>query len=368
MTEPLPHAGVEIETVAELDSALAAGIAPSRLRLQDLDLRDYHGLDGRRDLDELVVLGGRLSPALDAYLRAQGAIIFPNDPDAAPIRPYRSRLYSANELYGDLAQGYSATRDARAYAWYEQGRTRPDVFCALLQAIHDDSIGDALEEFIDGHPVVGVMGGHAVARGTPAYAAAARLGFALAERGFIVATGGGPGAMEAANLGAAAPDACALTRALAIVGEVPGVGDVTAWARSGLAARALLAQCGGSAERGRSLGIPTWFYGHEPPNVFADGIAKYFSNALREDRLLALAGSGVIVLPGAAGTVQEIFQVATRAYYAESSPPPLVLVGREHWTHTIPVWPALEALGRHRPMGERIALVDDIEDALDRLT
>jgi len=29
--------------------------------------------------------------------------------------------------------------------------------------------------------------------------------------------------------------------------------------------------------------IPTWFYGHEPPDVFASAIAKYFSNALRED-------------------------------------------------------------------------------------
>ena len=90
--------------VAELDAALTAGIEPRRLRLQDLDLTDYHGLDRRTDLDELVVLGGTLSPALDAHLRAHGAIIFPNDPDAAPIRPYRARLYTADELYADLAR------------------------------------------------------------------------------------------------------------------------------------------------------------------------------------------------------------------------------------------------------------------------
>ena len=32
-----------------------------------------------------------------------------------------------------------------------------------------------------------------------------------------------------------------------------------------------------------SLGVPTWFYGHEPPNLFATRIAKFFTNALRED-------------------------------------------------------------------------------------
>ena len=67
-------------------------------------------------------------------------------------------------------------------------------------------ISDALDELLAGARVVGVMGGHAMARGTDAYAGAARLGRALARAGLTVATGGGPGAMEAANLGAyAAP-------------------------------------------------------------------------------------------------------------------------------------------------------------------
>lgn len=115
----------------------------------------------------------------------------------------------------------------------------------------------------------------------------------------------------------------------------------------------------------RSVGIPTWFYGHEPPNVFCDVIAKFFSNALREEGLIARARRGVVVLPGAAGTVQEIFQSVTPLYYAVPGEPlpPLVLVGREHWTQTVPVWPAVQALGAGRDMAEAIHLVEELDEA-----
>ena len=56
-----------------------------------------------------------------------------------------------------------------------------------------------------------------------------------------------------------------------------------------------------------NLALPTWFYGHEPTNLFSSYIAKYFANSLREDGLLAIARHGVIYAPGSAGTVQEVF-------------------------------------------------------------
>ena len=217
----------------------------------------------------------------------------------------------------------------------------------LLRAIHDDSMSDALDELVDGRSVVGVMGGHATPRGTPPYAAAASLGQALARAGFLVATGGGPGAMEAANLGAFCRDRSVLDEALGRLAAVPSfTADVTAWAGLALQVRADVAPPAGAAPT--SLGVPTWFYGHEPPGVFVDGLAKFFSNAVREDGLLARCSAGVIVLPGAAGTVQEVFQAATRLYYAEAPPPPLVLVGRQHWTEVVPVWETLSALGADR--------------------
>ena len=59
---------------------------------------------------------------------------------------------------------------------------------------------------------------------------------------------------------------------------------------------------------GDSLGIPTWFYGHEPPNVLATAIAKYVRNAVRESVLLEVCHAGIVFLPGMAGTVQVVFQ------------------------------------------------------------
>jgi predicted Rossmann-fold nucleotide-binding protein len=134
--------------------------------------------------------------------------------------------------------------------------------------------------------------------------------------------------------------------------------SVTDWARAAFEVRERWP--GGGA----SVGIPTWFYGHEPPNAFAAHTAKYFANATREDGLLARSNAGVVFLPGAAGTVQEIFDNATPNYYeSRGGPTPMVLVDEEHWTRQLPAWSLLRALARGRSMESRIALVDRIEQA-----
>ena len=114
--------------------------------------------------------------------------------------------------------------------------------------------------------------------------------------------------------------------------------------------------------------MPTWHYGHEPPNPFATHIAKYFANAPREAVLLEACSAGIVFLPGAGGTVQEIFQDACENYYAdESSMAPMVLVGRHHWTEELPAWPLLRALARGRAMEDHIHLVDTVEEAVAEL-
>ena len=69
------------------------------------------------------------------------------------------------------------------------------------------------------------------------------------------------------------------------------------------------------APGGESLAIPTWVTAGEPISLFASHIAKYFSNSIREDGLLAVATAGIVFAPGGAGTMQEIFQDGAQNAY-----------------------------------------------------
>mgnify|MGYP003413299560 CR=1 FL=1 len=212
----------EIEDLDGLDAVLSTPRPLAGLRFQDLDLTGHEApLLERTDLEGLVVLGGRVSADLARHLRQHGALVFPTDP-GVPINPYRATLYQPHELYTGLSEhGYDATPDALAYHWSRDGDSHHDAFVTLLRAIHDDSMSDALSEVIGTAAVVGVMGGHALERGTVGYTGAAHLGHVLACAGFLVATGGGPGAMEAANLGAFAASARSLDEALTRLAGIP---------------------------------------------------------------------------------------------------------------------------------------------------
>lgn len=355
--------GTEIDTLDALHRALADDTL-ARAAVQGLDLRPLADRVLAADVRGTILLGCTLDDDLADRLRARGALVFPDLPDI-PFNPYQPALYRARELYDGVERGYQETPDAKVYAWTKTLANPPLLRDTLAMALHDDSITDSLDDILVGHSpgtVVGVMGGHAVHRGDEGYRDAARLGALLAEHGLLVATGGGPGAMEAANLGAACPDG-ALDDALARVSTVPSfTPDVTAWVDVALA---VVASWDGRARP--CLGIPTWFYGHEPPNVFASGIAKYFSNALREDVLLDRCRGGIVYLPGAAGTVQELFQALTGDYYAatDADLTPLVLVGKDHWTRTVPAWPLLKVLTKGRPVARHIHLVDDVAEAVE---
>jgi len=351
----------EIESLDEFDRLSAHGLRSlGGFHLQSVDLSGRADALARIDVAGAVFLGCRFAPASEDDVRSRGGLVFPAVPDV-PFDPYRGDLYTPAELYAGLEHGYAATLDAAAYAW-SRGPATLDQ--SLAMALHDHAIDDAVAEFASGRRVVGVMGGHAVRRDAPAYLAAARLGQSLGDQ-LTVLTGGGPGAMEAANLGAwmAATSDTELVEAVDVVAAVPEfTPDVTAWAR---AAFGVLDRWPQGTE---SLGVPTWFYGHEPPNVFATHAAKYFRNALREDMLLRLCRGGIVFLPGAAGTVQEIFQAACANYYSEPDLiVPMVLVGRDHWSADLPVWSLLDVLGRGRAFGSRLHLVDDPAEVLPLL-
>lgn len=322
--------------------------------MRNLDLTEQGAALRTLDVSGALFLGCRLRTQDDVSVRARGAIVFPTIPDV-PVDMYRTTLYSPEELY--CSEDYSRSLDARVYAWSQITDSRET---ALAQTLHDHSIELALRDWLRGRCLVGVMGGHAAERGTSAYGDAARVGWLLSQH-LTVATGGGPGAMEAVNLGgyAAGHPEEALKQALDALSAVPSFSpSVDEWARTAFSVRASLP---GGAE---SLGIPTWHYGHEPPNAFASAIAKHFRNAQREAILLEICQDGILFLPGAAGTVQEIFQDGCENYYAdESSTAPMILVGREYWTDTYPAWPLLQALARGRAMESHVHLVDSVDEA-----
>jgi predicted Rossmann-fold nucleotide-binding protein len=355
----------ELETLAEFDRAVTDGLRTLRgWHLQSIDLSARADRLAALEVAGGVFLGCRFAdgdaPGSELDVRRRGGLVFPTVPDV-PFDPYRATLYTPEELYDGLDSGYPATTDAACYAWSLGPRSLDRTLAA---ALHDHAIGDALEDFVEGRQLVGVLGGHALGRDEPGYREAATLGRHLAGE-FTVATGGGPGAMEAANLGAWLSDAdeAALDEAISVLARAPRFADdLNGWARAAVEVRRRWPS-------GReSLGIPTWFYGHEPPNPLASSIAKYFSNATREDVLLKVCRRGLVFLPGAAGTVQEIFQAACANYYAEpASVIPMVLVGVEHWTHEVGVWDLLRGLGLDRAFGARLDLVDSTAEVLPLL-
>lgn len=359
---------LEVESLDSFDRLIAAGARTMQgWHAQSLDLRGRTAQLQAMDPQGGIFLGCTFDAGVEDSLRGRGALIFPRL-EAAPFNPYRARLYTPQELYQGISDSrYEDTPDAKVYQWSIRPGQRHRLDATLAAALHDHSIGDALDELTRsdlcaGRTMVGVMGGHAARRGSAVFEEAALPGRLLARDGRVVATGGGPGTMEAANLGAylsEAPDRD-FRRALDGLAAVPGfLPSVSAWARS---AAAVVER---HPEGTPSLGVPTWFYGHEPPNFFATHIAKYFANAIREAVLLELCDGGIVFLPGSGGTVQEIFQDACENYYGTPGTiTPMVLVGEEHWLRRYPAWPLLQSLAAGRQMENRIFLVDTVEEAL----
>lgn len=257
-------------------------------------------------------------------------------PRPEPFDPLRKGLYTGDELM----QGYTPSKpegslDRRIARHFVAagGRNPPSAAEAIAQRLHDFGIDRALTEWLDGNggappKVVGVMGSHSTRRDDPQYALIADLGWRLARAGFLVATGGGPGLMEAANLGAYASkhaDRGALDPALTILKQAPAFDSDHA--RYIEATRKVLADL---PSGGASLGVPTWVYPDEPVNLFSSHIAKYFSNSMREEGLIAIASHGVVIASDTPGTVREIFQAAEQnSYWVGDRRSPMVLLGRQ---------------------------------------
>ncbi len=185
-------------------------------------------------------------------------------------------------------------------------------------------------EFVEGFgglaelgPAISVFGSARTPRDDPAYAAAERLGRTLAEAGFAVITGGGPGVMEAANKGAS---------------EAGGV----------------------------SVGL-----GIELP--FEAGLNEYVDRGLNfryffaRKTMFVKYAQGFVVLPGGFGTFDELFEALTLVQTEKVTSFPIVLVGTSYWSGLID-WIRDTVLAEGKisaPDLDMFRLTDDVEEAVE---
>lgn len=308
-----------------------------------------------------------------------------------PFKIDRHKLYRVPELYAGYdprhPESYEQTFDHRVYLWTlekqkknskkKAGEKSLKPCEAVAANLHDTTITRALALHLRrSHKwIVGFMGGHDIGRDEPLFEEIARIARALQRHKFLIVSGGGPGLMEAANFGAfMAPYSDAdFSCALSHLQSAPHAKEIGTWIASAAAVRKMLLGKWDAHEArdSASIGIPTWYYGSEPPNLFATHSGKYFFNSIREDGLVSIANGGIIFTPGAAGTVQEIFQDSTLNYYEieRSLPTPMILFGKRYWNPISkaqkskgdkPVYPLLKALAEQsKPKFYRALLLTD---------
>ena len=136
-------------------------------------------------------------------------------------------------------------------------------------------------------PCVTVFGSARFASGHRYYELARETGERLAQAGFAVMTGGGPGVMEAANRGA---------------------------------------KEGGGLSVGCNIELPR----EQSPNQYLD-LSIDFTYFFVRKVMLVKYSTAFIILPGGFGTMDEIFETATLVQTDKIRDFPLVLLGRDYW-------------------------------------
>ena len=362
-----------IDSLDDVKAWLKAG-PPEPATIQGLDLSPLDQAFVGVIVKECNFLGCNVGDILAGQIRLHGAGLV-TELTALPksLPAFAPGIYSVADLYEgmeDDGSGWEKTPDHDGFVFFNEKKNTPrklEPAQYVSARLHDTVQMRAVQTFLKDRDVVAIMGGHDFKRrlddgdvkaGKPdVFGECVAIAKALTEKGFLILTRGGPGLMEAGNLGAllagASEQLVADVRAL-LTNEAFGSKE---WRATAIAARKLI--LGSWKEQPTpdkySLGIPTWFYGHEPPNLFASHHSKMFFNSLREDGLVTLANRGIIFFEGNAGTVQEIFQDAAQNYYAgeDHSPTPMIFYNAGgYWERDCGElsWPTDNPMDRRKPL------------------
>lgn len=294
--------------------------------------------------------------------------------NAVPFFVDPQDVYTTDKLYAglDLAQPetFSQCYDQQVYSHFlAQGKVTDNPLESLARNLHDFCIMQSTKRLLaqyDKCKVVAVMGGNAMRRDDVAYEKIARISKSLTEKGSLMVSGGGSGAMEATGFGAwmAGRNEEEFLEALSRLKAVPTQEDTDYLQASFSIIRDY------PQTTYRNLSIPTWLYGHEWTSPFATHIAKLFENSVREDTLLTIAYGGIIYAPGRAGTIQEVFQEAVQNHYLTFGfASPMVFLDTEFWTKTTPFYPLLVDLmdkGIYKNL--LLSLTDEPEEVVETIT
>jgi len=184
-------------------------------------------------------------------------------------------------------------------------------------------------EFVEGFGLlaelpraVSVFGSARTPRDHPHYAAGMHLGAGLAQAGYAVITGGGPGAMEAANRGAS--EAGGMSIGLGI--ELPFEQELNEWVDIGITFR--------------------YFF------VRKTMFVKY--------------AQAFVILPGGFGTLDELFEALTLVQTRKVTRFPVILYGSEYWTGLLDwIRTTMSETGTISPQDvDLLTVTDDIGEAI----
>ncbi len=189
-------------------------------------------------------------------------------------------------------------RRGRVTAVNTDGRTADSAFLERHDPsfVHTDPwrVLRIISEFVDGFGAladipraISVFGSARVTEDDPSYAAARALGKNLADAGFAVITGGGPGAMEAANRGC---------------------------------------KEAGGFSIGCNIELP--FEQHMNPYIDLGIDFRYF---FARKTMFVKYAEGFVVFPGGFGTFDELFEALTLIQTGKAQHFPVVLFGSDYW-------------------------------------